>query len=285
MTKFTDPLGREFIALSTLSTLLSLSTKQIHRHIRDKRLLSIKQGQKRFISKNDILREYPSLTPSMLDRDIAGIEKDILDTNETSEYSSDVLNVPDVPSVQKGAELNVYSPDKKQDLLIQNIEQVRNVVSRLEKSIANIDYIQRDTKMIARRLDSTNAKNNKIERQLANLGVAMSRLERQIGRKGHLVGFVVLALITAALLTGGVFGAAKFREFYQKTQAEYENLLEVKDTQINSLENKLNDTILADTIQMGKKDLEIERLRNANKYMVDTTADPQETKIRRKGGY
>lgn len=247
--------------------------------------MSVKQGQKRFIFKNDILREYPSLTPSMLDRDIAGIEKDVLDTNETSEYSSDVLNVPNVTSVQKGPELNVYSSDKKQDLLIQNIEQVRNVVSRLEKSIANIDFIQRDTKIIARRLDSANAKNNKIERQLVSLGTAMSRLDRQIGHKGHLVGFVVLALITAALLMGGIFGAVKFREFYQKTQAEYRNLLEVKDTQINSLGNKLNETILADTIQMGEKDLEIERLRSANKYMADTMADLQETKIRQKGGF
>jgi len=285
MTKFTDPLGREFVALSALSTLLDLSTKQIHRHIRNKRLLSVKRGQRRFIFKNDILREYPSLTPSMLDRDIADIEKDISDTNGTFEYPNDVPNVPNVPSVQKGSELNVYSPDKKQDLLIQNIEQVRNVVSRLEKSIANIDYIQRDTKAITRKLDNTNARNNKIEGHLVSLAATMSRMERQKGHRGHLVGFIVLAFIIVALITGSVFGMARFREFYQKMQVEYANVLKVKDTKINSLGNRLNDTILANTIQVGEKDLEIERLQSTNKHMTDTIADLQEPKNKRRGGF
>ncbi len=247
--------------------------------------MSVRRGQKRFISRNDILREYPSLTPSMLDRDIADIKKDISDTNGTSEYTGDVLDVPNVPSVQKEPNLNVYSPDKKQDLLIQNIEQVRSVVSRLEKSIANIDYIQRDTKIITRRLDNTNARNNKIEGLLTGLTSTVSRMERQKGHGGHLIGFGVLAFIIVVFLAAGIFGAVKFKGFYQEAQVESKNLLEVRDTQIDSLRDRLNSTVLNDTRRMGEKDLEIERLKGTNEHMASTIVDLQETKTRRRGGF
>jgi len=281
MEKFKDDLGREFIDLSSLSALLNLSTKQVRRHIRDKRLLSVRQGQRRFIFKDDILREYPEITPSMLDRDIRDINRDITDkktdirdTKGTFEYNEDVPNVPNVPDVpQEDKAINLYKSDQKQDLLIRQVEQVKSVVSRLEKSIADIGYIQKDTKAIDRKLDRLNEKDNEIDRDIKDI---KDILKKRGSQKGTFLGFLTLGLIVLGLIGAGVYGVIKFKEFYQRTQAGYEEVLSTKDAQLDALSKDYNRTLIEHTKEAVEKDIEIERLRNTNEQLGKAIEEIQE---------
>ena len=281
--KYKDDLGREFIDLSSLSALLNLSRKQVRRHIRDKRLLSVRQGQRRFILKEDILREYPTLSPSMLERDIRDIDRDITDkktdirdTKGTFEYNEDVPNVPNVPDVPQGSDaISLYKSDQKQDLLIRQVEQVKSVVSRLEKSIADIGYIQKDTKAIDRKLDRLNEKDTERDKDIKDIRDILKKRGRQAGT---LVGFLILGLIVLGLIGAGAFGVIKFKEFYQKTRAGYEETLRTKDAQIGNITENYNRTLIEHTKEVGEKGIEIESLRNTNEQLGKTIEELQETK-------
>jgi len=283
MEKYKDDLGREFIDLSSLSALLNLSRKQVRRHLRDKRLLSVRQGQRRFIFKDDILREYPEITPSMLERDIRDIDRDITDkktdirdTKGTFEYNEDVPNVPNVPDVPQGSDaISLYKSDQKQDLLIRQVEQVKSVVSRLEKSIADIGYIQKDTKAIDRKLDRLNEKDTERDKDIKDIRDILKKRGRQAGT---LVGFLILGLIVLGLIGAGAFGVIKFKEFYQKTRAGYEETLRTKDAQIGNITENYNRTLIEHTKEVGEKGIEIESLRNTNEQLGKTIEELQETK-------
>jgi len=248
-----DDLGREFLDLSTLSDLLNLSLKQTRRHIRDKRLLSIKQGQRRFVLTDDILREYPSLTPSMLK------DRDITDTKGTSPYEKGVPNVPDVP---KDTEIDLYRQDQKQDLLIRQVEQVKSVVSRLEKGIADIGYIQRDTKSIDRKLDRLNTRLDGVEQGQKRQG-------------GHWLYPAILGLVILGLIGAGIWGFNTFKDLYQKTQAGYEGELRLKDEQIDSVVDKFDDMTITYYEGLSERDIEIERLQKANEGLGQTIEELQ----------
>jgi len=281
MTQYKDDLGREFIDLSTLSTLLNLSVKQVRRHIRDKRLLAIKQGQTRFIAKNDILKEYPTLTPSMLERDITDKDRDITDTKGTlnSETVSQMSQMSQMSPNEQ--DIDLYSTNNKQDLLIKQVEQVKSVVGRLEKSLADMSYIAQDTKGIVRKLDRLTEKDSKIETDIKDIKDKLIedgvRLEKDItdirdtvakrGDKRRLIGYIALGLVILGLIGIGLFGVIKFKDFYQRTRAGYENTLRTKDAQLDTLSENYNKTLLQHTQEIGEKDLAIERLRTMNEQL------------------
>jgi hypothetical protein len=250
MSYYTDELGRSFIDLSTLSELLGLSKKQVHRHIRNKRLLSIRRGQARFILKDDILREYPAITPTMLNRDM---DKDIGDTIGTSTNKNSVLDAPNVPLDQA---IDIYRQDKKQDLIISQVEQVKGVVSELQRALSDFRYVAQDTKALDRKLDRLNDK--------------VGAIKGQKGHKGQLVGFVVLGLVILGLITVGTVGINKFKDFYQRTKSDYEAMLKTKDRQIDAIGSSFNQALYEHIREKGQKDLEIENLRTMNEQLGET---------------
>ena len=247
MVQIKDDLGREFISLPSLSSILNLSTKQIRRHIRDKRMLSIKRGQQRYISKEDILREYPSLSKETLNRDIGDILADKRDTIGTSVAKNDVPEVLNVPDVQFKKDIDLYQQDQKTEMMLTKIEQVKVVITRLEKSIADIGYIQQDTKTIERKLDRVNAK--------------MFLLEGHKGQKGHKIYLGVLFVVVLAITGTSIYGIIQFKGLYRATQENFNSQLFAKNKEIVAVSAKHMKTVKQYEQKTGEQNLELEKMK------------------------
>lgn len=274
MPQIKDDLGREFISLLALSSILNLSTKQVRRHVRNKRLLSIKRGQRRYVLKDDILREYPSLSFESLNRDIRDISMDKRDTIGTSIAENDVPDVLNVHDVPFSKEIDLYQKDPKTDILLTKIEQVKTVMTRLEKSIADIGYIQQDTKTIDRKLDRLNTK--------------MSQIEGQKGHKGHKIFFGVLVIVVLAITGAGIYGVIQFKELYTATQKSYYSQLTAKDKEIAVASEKYANTIKHYEQETSEKALTIEKMKVKSEQQLQQIQFLQETeelKKREPDGY
>jgi len=247
MVQIKDDLGREFISLPALSSVLNLSTKQVRRHIRDKRLLNIKHGQKRYVSTEDILREYPSLSPEALLRDIREPQQDKRATIGTSVAENIVSDVDNVPDVSFKDEVTLYQKDQKTDMMLAKIDQVKTVITRLEKSIADIGYIQQDTKTLDRKLDRVNNK--------------LSRMEGQKGQRGHMVYLSVLIVIVLSVIGTSLYGMSQFNRLYKDTQADHAVQITAKDEEITSAMEKHTGVVQQYEQEAGGKNLTIEKLK------------------------
>ena len=247
MVQIKDDLGREFISLPALSSVLNLSTKQVRRHIRDKRLLNIKHGQKRYVSKDDILREYPSLSPEALLRDIREPMQDKRATIGTSVAENIVSDVDNVPDVSFKDEVTLYQKDQKTDMMLAKIDQVKTVITRLEKSIADIGYIQQDTKTLDRKLDRVNNR--------------LSRMEGQKGQRGHMVYLSVLIVIVLSVIGTSLYGMSQFNRLYKDTQADHAVQITAKDEEITSAMEKHTGVVQQYEQEAGGKNLTIEKLK------------------------
>ncbi|MFH1309527.1 MAG: hypothetical protein ABIH85_02470 [Candidatus Omnitrophota bacterium] len=246
MAQIKDDLGREFISLPVLSSVLNLSTKQVRRHIRDKRMLNIKHGQKRYILKDDILREYPSLSPEALLRDIRELRQDNRDTIGTSVAENVVSDVDNVPDVSFKDEVTLYQKDQKADMMLAKIDQVKTVITRLEKSIADIGYIQQDTKTLDRKLDRVSNK--------------LSHMEGQTGHRGHVVYSGVLIVIVLSVIGTSLYGMSQFNRLYKETQADHTAQISAKDEEITSVLEKHTNAVQRYEQRVGDKNITIEKL-------------------------
>jgi len=247
MTQIKDDLGREFISLPVLSSLLNLSTKQVRRHIRDKRMLNIKHGQKRYVSKEDILREYPSLSPEALLRDIREHQQDKRTTIGTSVAGTVVSDVGNVPDVSLKDEITLYQKDQKADMMLAKIDQVKTVITRLEKSIADIGYIQQDTKTLDRKLDRVHTR--------------LSRMEGQKGQRGHMVYLSVLIVVVLSVIGTSLYGMSQFNRLYKDSQADHTVQITAKDEEITSALEKHTGVVQQYEQEAGDKNLTIEKLK------------------------
>jgi len=247
MPQIKDDLGREFVSLPVLSSILNLSAKQVRRHVRDKRMLSVKRGQRRYVFKDDILREYPTLSPEALNRDIRDILADKRDTIGTSPMENGVLNVPNVLDVPLEKEIDLYRQDQKTDMVLTKIEQVKTVITRLEKSISDIGYIQQDTKTLDRKMDRIHNK--------------MSLLEEQKGHKGHNWFIGGLFVLILGIAGAGIYGVYQFNLLYKETQSNYAGQLTSKDREITRTLEKHTGTVKHYEKEIGANNLEAEKLK------------------------
>ncbi|MDD4957148.1 MAG: hypothetical protein PHH49_03345 [Candidatus Omnitrophica bacterium] len=151
MTTYRDGLGREFIELNRLSTALGVPTTIVKDEIRDKRLLAINHENSLYVLKNDVQREYPNINvETLLGFDGPAPNSGWLSSNDDDDSQGDQPHTHDIPLTR---DIDMYSQDGKTELLLGKIEQVRSVVTTLEKSISDIAYLQKDTKTLTQRLD------------------------------------------------------------------------------------------------------------------------------------
>ena len=149
---YKDELNREFIDLKTIAEILGFSERHAKRLIRAKNWLSVKRG-KRFILIDDFRKTHPDHFPALLSRiEQIGIEKvDISDIKQTSEIKTDVQDVQKVQNLEKiDKEIVEFEPLTNKEILYQKTV---NTIQRLEKTLANIEYIQKDTLRIDSRLE------------------------------------------------------------------------------------------------------------------------------------
>ena len=149
---YKDELNREFIDLKTVSEILGFSERHAKRIIRAKNWLSIKRG-KRFILIDDFRKTHPDLFPTLLSK----IEQDntetmdISDIKQTSEIKNGVQDVQKVQNLEKTDKGIVeFESLSNKEILYQKTV---NTIQRLEKTLANIEYIQKDTLKIDSRLE------------------------------------------------------------------------------------------------------------------------------------
>ena len=146
---YKDELNREFIDLKTVSEILGFSERHAKRLIRAKNWLSIKRG-KRFILIDDFRKTHPDLFPTLLSK-IERVETekvDISDIKQTSELKNGVQDVQNLEETDK--EIVEFESLSNKEILYQKTV---NTIQRLEKTLANIEYIQRDTLRIDGRLE------------------------------------------------------------------------------------------------------------------------------------
>ncbi len=146
---YKDELNREFVDLKTVSEILGFSERHAKRLIRTKNWFSIKRG-KRFILIDDFRKTHPDLFSTLLSKiERIEIEKvDISDIKQTSELKNGVQNVQNLEKVDK--EIVEFESLSNKEILYQKTV---NTIQRLEKTLANIEYIQRDTLRIDGRLE------------------------------------------------------------------------------------------------------------------------------------
>ncbi len=146
---YKDELNREFIDLKTIAEILGFSERHAKRLIRAKNWLSIKRG-KRFILIDDFRKTHPDLFPILLSRieQIEAEKVDISDIKRTGENKTDVQKVQNLGDANK--EILEFEPLGNREILYQKTV---NTIQRLEKTLANIEYIQRDTLRIDSRLE------------------------------------------------------------------------------------------------------------------------------------
>lgn len=172
---YRDELNREFVDLKTLSQVLGYTERHTKRLIRDNNWLSIKRGR-RFVLKDDFLRSYPDLSPTLLSSisDITDKRVDKTDIKADIEHKTDVRNVQDVQSLEetdKGI-IEFESLDNKEILYQKTV----NTIQRLEKTLANVQYIQQDTKRIDGKVDKQGKELRALAEQLK--GIAKPRLNQ-----------------------------------------------------------------------------------------------------------
>jgi len=149
---YKDELNREFIDLKTVSEILGFSERHAKRIIRAKNWLSIKRG-KRFILIDDFRKTHPDLFSTLLSK-IEQVETekvDISDIKQTSEIKNGVQDVQKVQNLEKtDKEIVEFESLSNKEILYQKTV---NTIQRLEKTLANIEYIQKDTLRIDSRLE------------------------------------------------------------------------------------------------------------------------------------
>ena len=149
---YKDELNREFVDLKTVSEILGFSERHAKRIIRAKNWLSIKRG-KRFILVDDFRKTHPDLFSTLLSK-IEQVETekvDISDIKQTSEIKSGVQDVQKVQNLEKtDKEIVEFEPITNKEILYQKTV---NTIQRLEKTLANIEYIQKDTLRIDSRIE------------------------------------------------------------------------------------------------------------------------------------
>lgn len=149
---YKDELNREFIDLNTVAEILGFSQRHTKRLIRANNWLSVKRG-KRFILIDDFRKTHPDHLPTLLSKiEETKTEKvDISDIKWTSKYNTDVQNVQKVQNLEKtDKEIVEFEPLGNKEILYQKTV---NTIQRLEKTLVNIEYIQKDTLKIDSRLE------------------------------------------------------------------------------------------------------------------------------------
>ncbi|MDP8258196.1 MAG: hypothetical protein P9L90_02055 [Candidatus Aadella gelida] len=266
-----DDLGREFVSLPILSSVLNLSTKQVRRHIRDKRMLSIKRGQRRYVAKEDILREYPSISNESLNRDIGDISMDKRDTIGTSTMENDVSKVPNVYDVPVEKEITLFQQDQKTDMMLTKIEQVKTVITKLEKSIADIGYIQQDTKTLDRKLERITSK--------------LSLLDGQKGHRGHKIYLGVLVAVVLAVIGTSVYGILQFKELHKESQEKFDSNLSAKDKEVTTIfanytehVNQYDRKTREQNIELAEMKILLDQKKNQVQILQDTLTKQNQNK-------
>lgn len=149
---YTDELNRNFIDLKTIAEILGFSERHAKRLIRTKNWLSVKRG-KRFILIDDFRKTHPDHFSALLSR-IEQVETekvDISDIKRTGETKTDVQNIQKVQNLEEfNKKIITFESVTDKEILYQKTV---NTIQRLEKTLANIDYIQRDTLKIDSRLE------------------------------------------------------------------------------------------------------------------------------------
>ena len=190
---YKDELNREFIDLKTIAEILGFSERHAKRLIRAKNWLSVKRG-KRFILIDDFRKTHPDHFPALLSRiEQIGIEKvDISDIKQTSEIKTDVQDVQKVQNLEKiDKEIVEFEPLTNKEILYQKTV---NTIQRLEKTLANIEYIQKDTL----RIDS------RLEKQAKELKNLIGLVKRQ-GEPKLILWLKVIVLAAMLLMIGFLF--------------------------------------------------------------------------------
>ena len=190
---YKDELNREFIDLKTIAEILGFSERHAKRPIRAKNWLSVKRG-KRFILIDDFRKTHPDHFPALLSRiEQIGIEKvDISDIKQTSEIKTDVQDVQKVQNLEKiDKEIVEFEPLTNKEILYQKTV---NTIQRLEKTLANIEYIQKDTL----RIDS------RLEKQAKELKNLIGLVKRQ-GEPKLILWLKVIVLAAMLLMIGFLF--------------------------------------------------------------------------------
>ncbi len=149
---YKDELNRDFIDLKTVAEILGFSERHTKRLIRANNWLAVKRG-KRFILIDDFKKTHPDFFPTLLSRigQIEAEKVDISDIKQTSEIKNDVQDVQKVQNLEKtDKEIVEFEPITNKEILYQKTV---NTIQRLEKTLANIEYIQKDTLKIDSRLE------------------------------------------------------------------------------------------------------------------------------------
>lgn len=165
---YKDELNREFVDLKTIAEILGFSERHTKRLIRVKNWLSIKRG-KRLVLIDDFRKTHPDLFPTLLSKiEQVDIEKvDISDIKQPSDIKNDVQNVQKVQNLEKtDKEIVEFESLTNKEILYQKTV---NTIQRLEKTLANIEYIQKDTLRI----------DNRIEKQSKDLKNLTELVKRQ----------------------------------------------------------------------------------------------------------
>jgi hypothetical protein len=190
---YKDGLNREFIDLKTIAEILGFSERHTKRLIRNNNWLSIKRG-KRLILVDDFKKTYPDSFPALLSR-IEPVETEKMDIPDIKQTSENKMDVQDVQKVQ-----NLREPDKgiveferlsNKEILYQKTV---NTIQRLEKSLANVEYIQRDTQRIDGRLE-------KQAKELRNL----TGLVKRQGEPKLIIWLKAIVLLAMLLMIGFLF--------------------------------------------------------------------------------
>lgn len=187
---YKDELNREFIDLNTVAEILGFSQRHTKRLIRANNWLSIKRG-KRFIFIDDFRKTHPDHFSTLLSKiEETKTEKtDISDIKRTLENKTDVQNVQKVQNLEElGKEIMEFEPISNKEILYQKTV---NTIQKLEKTLANIEYIQRDTLRIDGRLE-------KQTKELKNL-TELVRRQRDpkliIWLKGIVLAVILLTIV------------------------------------------------------------------------------------------
>ncbi|MBU1868711.1 hypothetical protein KJ608_04605 [Patescibacteria group bacterium] len=149
---YKDELNREFVDLKTIAEILGFSERHAKRLIRTKNWLSIKRG-KRFVLIDDFRKTHPDIFSTLLSKiDQVDTEKvDISDIKQTSAFKNGVQDVQKVRNLERmDKEILGFEPLGNKEILYQKTV---NTIQRLEKTLANIEYIQKDTLRIDSRLE------------------------------------------------------------------------------------------------------------------------------------
>ena len=149
---YKDELNREFIDLSTVAEILGFSQRHTKRLIRTNNWLSVKRG-KRFILIDDFRKTHPDHFPTLLSKieETKAEKTDISDIKRTLKNETDVQNVQKVQNLEDSSkEIMEFEPITNKEILYQKTV---NTIQKLEKTLANIEYIQRDTLRIDSRLE------------------------------------------------------------------------------------------------------------------------------------